>query len=602
MTGSLASDSDEEVESERGYVLRRGARLGRYELLLPIAKGGMARVWAARQHGQRGFTKLVAIKTILPHLACEPEFERMFLDEARVASLVHHPTVCEIYELGEEGQVLFLAMEWVHGDSLVHMLRTSETTTEPMPLRIAARIVADACSGLHAAHELVDEDGQPMNVVHRDVSPHNVLVSVDGHVKVADFGVAKALGQLHQATVAGQIKGKLSYMAPEQVTGAPVDRRSDIFSLGCVLYEATTGMLPYLGETDHQTMHALTHGEYIMPSKLVRGFPPELEAIIARALATDPSRRYPTAEHMRLALEEWLLSTGSVVTAAHVAQIARQRVGSIIERRKEKIREAIQAGDRLAHNTLPPASGPSASGVQMLSAGPNGTPPGEYVSYPAGGSYPTGTASGLVQPSTSSYLVAAAIGVFVALVIGVGGLFAFRSLTRANQNTVATAQAESTGTTEPAHATTAATASVPEPTPTDVTPPAPTAAAVSAAPTTTVAAKPPITLRTSPDDALVVVDGMALPAGVRQIARPPHGAAATLRVSAPGYVDTTRTVDDSSPSSMDVVLSKQSHKPTPTAANPPATRPPPSEPKPAKPTKNADKPAEKGPAIPDSPY
>src|SRR4029079_11223933 len=182
MTGVVASD--EEVESDRGLSLRRGTRLGRYELLLPIAKGGMARVWAARQHGQRGFTKLVAIKTILPNLAREPEFERMFLDEARIASLVHQPNVCEIYELGEEGQVLYLAMEWVHGDSLIHMLRTSDTTTEPIPLRIAARIVADACAGLHAAHELVDEDGQPMNVVHRDVSPHNILVSVDGHVKV----------------------------------------------------------------------------------------------------------------------------------------------------------------------------------------------------------------------------------------------------------------------------------------------------------------------------------------------------------------------------------------------------------------------------------
>src|SRR5450432_2801322 len=146
-------DDESELAAER---LARGTRLGRYELLLPIAKGGMARVWAARQHGQRGFTKLVAIKTILPHLARDPEFERMFLDEARIASGVHHPNVCEIYELGEEGHALYLAMEWVNGESLVHILRPNRKTTIPIDIRVAARICADACAGLHAAHNLAD--------------------------------------------------------------------------------------------------------------------------------------------------------------------------------------------------------------------------------------------------------------------------------------------------------------------------------------------------------------------------------------------------------------------------------------------------------------
>src|SRR5579872_6472081 len=193
-----------------------GARLGRYELLLPIAYGGMARVWAARQHGQRGFSKTVAIKTILPHLAHNPEFEKMFLDEARIAAGVHHPNVTEIYDLGEEGRVLYLAMEWVNGDSLVHLLRGMQgKTSQPIEPRIAARIIADACAGLHAAHELTDDDGRLLNVVHRDVSPHNILVSLEGTVKMTDFGVAKALGQTHQETAAGQVKGKVAYMAPE---------------------------------------------------------------------------------------------------------------------------------------------------------------------------------------------------------------------------------------------------------------------------------------------------------------------------------------------------------------------------------------------------
>ncbi len=575
MTGLVASD--EEAESDRGYTLRRGTRLGRYELLLPIAKGGMARVWAARQHGQRGFTKLVAIKTILPHLAREPEFERMFLDEARIASLVHHPNVCEIYELGEEGQVLYLAMEWVHGDSLIHILRTSDTTTEPIPLRIAARVVADACAGLHAAHELLDEEGQPMNVVHRDVSPHNILVSVDGHVKVADFGVAKALGQLHQATVAGQIKGKLSYMAPEQVSGAPSDRRGDIFSLGCVLYEACTGMLPFLGEADHQIMHALMRGEYIMPTKLVRGFPPELEAIICRALASDPAKRYPTAERMRHALEEWLLSTGSVVTAAHVAQVSRQRVGAIIDKRKEKIKEASQAGDRPqpGHITIPPVSGPSASGVQMMS-GPNGTPPPSdqqgYAAAPGGESYPTGTTGyGQAGPSTGSYLAAAGIGVFVALLLGAGGIFAMRALSKPPQTVVVappSALEVLPGATGPG-------ANAPP-----QVPPTPPPAAVPAA----------IAIRTSPEDALIVVDGMALPNGVRQIARPPKGATATMRVTAPGHYEVTKPLDENSPETVEVVLKKKEVRPPPAGAVDPPPRP---QPKP---------PRDKGPAIPDSPY
>src|SRR5580704_10867969 len=201
-----------------------GARLGRYELLLPIAYGGMARVWSARQHGQRGFSKLVAIKTILPHLAHSPEFERMFLDEARIAAGVHHPNVTEIYELGEEGHVLYLVMEWVNGESLVHVVRgLGGQTIVPIEPRIAARIAAEACAGLHAAHELCDDQGRPLNVVHRDVSPHNILVSIEGTVKVTDFGVAKAMGQSHQATVAGQIKGKIAYMAPEVISGAAFD-------------------------------------------------------------------------------------------------------------------------------------------------------------------------------------------------------------------------------------------------------------------------------------------------------------------------------------------------------------------------------------------
>jgi serine/threonine-protein kinase len=303
----------------------------------------MARVWAARLHGQRAFQKLVAIKVILPHLADEAEFERMFLDEARIASGVHHPNVCEIYELGEDQSTLYLAMEWVSGDSFARILRPAGERKAIEP-RTVARLLADACAGAHAAHELTDEYGRALGVVHRDLSPHNILVSADGIAKVCDFGVAKALDQLHEATTAGQLKGKISYMAPEQIAGGAVDRRCDVFSLGCVLYEATTGERPFRGDGDAQIMHAVLKGEFVPPRLLVHGYPPELERIVVTALAAQPDYRFPTAEHMRYALEEYL-ARGELVTQANIAQVVRARIGDVIERRKERIRKAAVAGD-----------------------------------------------------------------------------------------------------------------------------------------------------------------------------------------------------------------------------------------------------------------
>ena len=323
--------SDELVEEPSDFgAMQPGTRLGRYELLVPIARGGMARVWAARHARVSAASRSSSrLKTILPHLAEEPEFERMFLDEARIASGVHHPNVCEIYELGEEQRTLYLAMEWVSGDSLARVLRASGKTEAADP-RVIARVIADACAGLHAAHELTDEEGRALGVVHRDLSPHNILLTADGTAKVADFGVAKALGQLHEATSAGQLKGKIAYMAPEQVTGAGIDRRSDVFSLGCVLYEATTGQRPFRGDGDHQVMHAVLKGEVAPPTSLLRGYPQELERIVMRALSAQPILRYPTAERMRFALEEFL-ARGQLVTQSNVAQVVRARIGESIE-------------------------------------------------------------------------------------------------------------------------------------------------------------------------------------------------------------------------------------------------------------------------------
>jgi eukaryotic-like serine/threonine-protein kinase len=318
---------------------------GSYEVLLCIARGGMATVWAARQHGARGFNRLVALKTVLPEL-CEPEFESMFLDEARVAARIHHPNVCEIFELVEHQGMLALSMEWVDGETLNTIINSRES--EPLDARVAAHIVAQAAGGLHAAHELKDENGLPMQLVHRDVSPQNILISRAGHVKVTDFGVAKALGDSREETEIGRVKGKLSYMSPEQAESKPLDRRSDIFALGVVLYLATVGLHPFRRASenrDDQYMRLLV-GDFRRPSSIIAGYPSELEAIILRALSREPADRFATAEEMRLRLQEWLLRSGPLLTEQHIARAVSERVGKTIEDRAERIQRCIRASRR----------------------------------------------------------------------------------------------------------------------------------------------------------------------------------------------------------------------------------------------------------------
>ena len=211
----------------------------RYELLRPVARGGMAVVWLARVKGKLGFEKLVAVKTILPHLAKDESFRTMFLDEARIASRIRHPNVASMEDLGEDDGTLYMVLEWIHGDSLARLFDSAKKANRPVPLDVLLRILADACAGLHSAHELTDFDGTPLSVVHRDVSPHNLFVTYAGGVKVVDFGIAKALSSSSE-TRTGVLKGKIGYMAPEQSRGEHVDRRADIFSMGMILWACPT--------------------------------------------------------------------------------------------------------------------------------------------------------------------------------------------------------------------------------------------------------------------------------------------------------------------------------------------------------------------------
>jgi serine/threonine protein kinase len=304
----------------------------------------MGRVWAARALGPRPTQRLVAIKTALGNEQANQEFKRLFMDEARIASLIQHPNVCSIHTLDEEDGVVYLVMDWSDGATLRELLdAVPDHRLEPI---VAARIVARVAAGLHAAHELEDAEGQPLSVVHRDVSPQNVLLSAQGHARIADFGVAKARGQLHQATETGEVKGKLSYMAPEQITSKIFDRRVDVFALGCVLYEATVGRRPFQGDDALATLYQLLERPLVHPAELCSDFPEALEAIVLRALTKDVEARYQTAAEMERALETWIASTGRVVTERDTQLVLRSALGGVIDQRNQRIQRMVRALDR----------------------------------------------------------------------------------------------------------------------------------------------------------------------------------------------------------------------------------------------------------------
>jgi eukaryotic-like serine/threonine-protein kinase len=324
---AVAGGPEPRANAEESARVQVGQLIGRYRLLFPIAAGGMAEVWAAKPEGS-GISRAVALKLVRPEFAIEAEYARMFIDEAVIASTVRHPNICETYELGRDENLLFMVMEWVAGDTLSGLMRGSALT--PLPLEVAVRICAEACAGLHAAHEAKDADGNNLGIVHRDISPPNILVSMNGHVKVSDFGIAKAANQLHARTRTGEIKGKLAYIPPEQVLGHGVDRRVDVYAMGCVLYVTTLGKRPF--GSGGEALGKIVRGAYRKPRELDAEYPEELERIVMRALASDREQRYQTAEEMRFELEQWLLTRPRLTQHADVARLVRERISD--DRRK----------------------------------------------------------------------------------------------------------------------------------------------------------------------------------------------------------------------------------------------------------------------------
>jgi len=298
-----------------------------------FAAGGMATLHYGRLQGPSGFSRTVAIKRLHAHLSEDPDFVAMFLDEARLAARIHHPNVIQTLDVESSEGELFVVLDYVHGDSLSRLLREARRLEVPTPPALVGTILFGALEGLHAAHEARDARGQPLDLVHRDVSPHNVLVGTDGIARVLDFGVAKARGRA-QNTAVGQLKGKLAYMAPEQIRGQ-VSRRTDVFAASVVLWEALTGVRLFQGEDEGAVIDKLLFRPIPSPRKYARQVSSELEQVVMRGLERDPERRYATARDMALALE----NTAALATPIEVGAWVERVAGVTLAQRAERVAE-----------------------------------------------------------------------------------------------------------------------------------------------------------------------------------------------------------------------------------------------------------------------
>ena len=299
------------------------SRLGKYQLLRRLATGGMAEIYIARAEGMAGFEKLVVLKRILPQHAESEDFIRMFLTEARLAATLHHPNIVQVYDIGEDAGTFFFTMEWVKGQDLRKLVRAARKAERSLPLEHILLVVTGVAAGLEHAHEQTDPEGRPLGIVHRDVSPSNVIVTYDGAVKIVDFGIAKA-ASAQSATVAGTLKGKIPYMSPEQCRGETVDRRSDVFSIGTLLWELTTGLRLFSGDNEIAVLNRVARGDVPRPSSVRPDYPPGLEDIVMKALESDPTRRYQTAMDLQIELEDFAREVRLPVSSARLAKFMRE--------------------------------------------------------------------------------------------------------------------------------------------------------------------------------------------------------------------------------------------------------------------------------------
>ncbi len=512
------------MESVRPEPIRHRVALGRYQLIAEIARGGMGVVYLASSQGAAGFRKLVVIKELKHELAQDADFVRMFMDEAKLSARLNHRNIVQTNEVGDEEGHYFMTMEYLEGRSLHRVLRRFDRSKDAAIDDFAIRSVAETLAGLHYAHELADYDGEPLGIVHRDVSPNNIFVTFDGQVKLLDFGVAKTLDRI-QETQAGMLKGRVRYMAPEQVIGG-VDRRTDVFSAGAILREIVTGARLWGDAGDVQILSSLARKEVPpFPIDEHAPVPAELRRIVERAMAVEPKDRYATAHAMRVELETYLAGRGQLADfGVRITEAFAKEERELKQRIDAHLANAAGATEllRLEGNWAPTSgSGPTGSGsggsVSSVSSAASTTgtaPPATPASLtPASslGGTATMASAAPVAPPRSRGLTLAIAGVAVALlaVAGVAGLY----LTR-------TSGASAVGTSAGSASSPSALPARPEP-------------SMAAAPAS--AATAHVVIRVSPANAQIFVDSAAVGQNPFEANYPRSGDKHTIRAVAPGH-------------------------------------------------------------------
>ncbi len=322
---------------------------GKYQLFASLGRGGMADVFLAVARGPMGFNKLAVVKRLRAQLADDPSFRTMFLDEARLAARLNHPNVVHTYEVGEQDSIYFIAMEYLEGQALNKVIHEAVKTNKVFDEVVCARIVSDALSGLHHAHDLKDYDGRPLQIIHRDISPHNVFVTYGGVTKLVDFGIAKAALSSTETEV-GVLKGKVAYMSPEQAMAGPIDQRSDLFAMGIVLWELLTRQRLMTGDSAAATLHRLLNSPIPTVSSVRTDVDPELDAIVAKALEKDPKYRFQDALEMRDALDTFISSSGKGPRVEDVGHT----LSAMFQSTREEVQKQIQVHMEKIANAPPP--------------------------------------------------------------------------------------------------------------------------------------------------------------------------------------------------------------------------------------------------------
>ena len=335
----------------------------------------MATVYLARLSGAGGFQRFVAIKRLHPHLAGDNEFVQMFLDEARLAARLHHPNVVPILEIGESPQGYYLVMEYVEGDTLARILARSAQAGKMLSPKVSMRICLDTLMGLHVAHELKDDDGQPLNIVHRDVSPQNILIGMDGSGRITDFGVARAATRL-STTRTGQLKGKLAYMAPEQARGAPVDRRADLFAMGIVLWECLAQKRLFKGEGEADTLNRVLYEPIPSLRQANPDVPAALEAVVMKALERDRDKRWSDASELADALEKAARETNCLGNHKDVATHLEGVLGTDISAQRDAVRAWLARSEPSQRYDYSVPSAPASHSGSQAAASQSGSKPG----------------------------------------------------------------------------------------------------------------------------------------------------------------------------------------------------------------------------------